>query len=55
MRSLFEFLQEPYEAACLEPLQNRINSSTVPANFQRQIRRQIALKSMRRGRWRTNW
>jgi hypothetical protein len=33
MRSLLESLQEPYEAACLEPLALRINSSNVPADF----------------------
>ena len=33
MRLLFRFLDEPYAAACLEPLQLRINSSKVPADF----------------------
>jgi Sulfotransferase family len=33
MRSLFTFLEEPYTAKCLEPLKERINSSTVPADF----------------------
>ncbi len=33
-RSMFEFLNEPYESACLEPLQHRINSSNVPIDFQ---------------------
>ena len=33
MRSLFEFLGEPYAAECLEPLAERINSANVPANF----------------------
>jgi Sulfotransferase family len=32
-RSLFNFLREPYEAACLEPLSKRINTSNVPADF----------------------
>ncbi len=32
-RSLLLFLREPYEPACLEPLQNRINSSNVPPEF----------------------
>jgi Sulfotransferase family len=32
-RSLLHFLQEPYEPACLEPLQHRINSSDVPPDF----------------------
>jgi hypothetical protein len=34
MRSLLEFLQEPYETACLEPLGLRINSSNVPADLE---------------------
>ena len=33
MRSLFEFLSEPYEEKCLAPLELRINSSAVPAEF----------------------
>lgn len=33
MRSLFDFLDEPYAAKCLEPLEHRINSSDVPADF----------------------
>ena len=33
MRSLLNFLQEPYVERCLEPLKLRINSSTVPADF----------------------
>jgi hypothetical protein len=33
MRSLFDFLGEAYAAKCLEPLQHRINSSEVPADF----------------------
>jgi hypothetical protein len=33
MRSLLEFLGEPYAAECLEPLAERINSANVPANF----------------------
>jgi hypothetical protein len=31
MRSLLEFIGEPYDARCLEPLAERINSSNVPA------------------------
>ena len=34
MRSLLDFLQEPYAEKCLEPLQLRINSSAVPADFE---------------------
>jgi hypothetical protein len=34
IRSLLESLGEPYEAACLEPLRRRINSSNVPADFE---------------------
>jgi Sulfotransferase family len=34
LRSLLEFLQEPYEAACLEPLRRRINSSCVPPEYE---------------------
>jgi hypothetical protein len=30
---LLDFLGEPYEARCLEPLQQRINSSNVPEDF----------------------
>jgi hypothetical protein len=33
LRLLLDFLQEPYEPACLEPLQRRINSSNVPPDF----------------------
>jgi len=33
MHSLLAFLQESYTAKCLEPLKERINSSTVPADF----------------------
>jgi hypothetical protein len=33
MRSLLDFLEEPYSAKCLEPLAERINSSNVPADF----------------------
>jgi len=33
MRSLLDFLEEPYRAECLEPLTERINSSNVPADF----------------------
>jgi hypothetical protein len=33
MRSLFDFLREPYTAKCLEPLAQRINSSEVPPDF----------------------
>ena len=33
LRSLLEFLGEPYSAKCLEPLSERINSSNVPADF----------------------
>jgi hypothetical protein len=33
MQSLFAFLEEPYTEKCLEPLKERINSSTVPADF----------------------
>lgn len=34
LRSLFDFLNEPFAAECLTPLRNRINSSNVPADFQ---------------------
>ena len=34
MRSLLDFLGEPYTAKCLEPLAHRINSSDVPADFE---------------------
>jgi Sulfotransferase family len=34
MRSLLDFVREPYCAKCLEPLAERINSSNVPANFE---------------------
>lgn len=33
MRSLLDFLDEPYTDKCLEPLELRINSSNVPENF----------------------
>ena len=33
MRSLLDFLGEPYTAKCLEPLSQRINSSDVPDDF----------------------
>jgi hypothetical protein len=33
LRSLLNFLGEPYSAKCLEPLSERINSSNVPADF----------------------
>ena len=33
LRSVLKFLGEPYVPACLEPLQERINSSNVPASF----------------------
>jgi sulfotransferase family protein len=33
MRSLLDFLEEPYSSKCLEPLAERINSSNVPADF----------------------
>jgi len=33
LRSLLGFLGEPYTAKCLEPLEQRINSSNVPAEF----------------------
>ncbi len=33
MRSLLNFLGEPYTAKCLEPLAQRINSSNVPPDF----------------------
>jgi hypothetical protein len=33
LRSLFDFLGEPYSAKCLEPLSLRINSSNVPPDF----------------------
>ena len=33
LRSLLNFLGEPYAAECLTPLQKRINSSNVPADF----------------------
>ena len=33
LRSLLDFLGEPYSAKCLEPLSQRINSSNVPAHF----------------------
>jgi hypothetical protein len=33
LRSLLDFLSEPYSAKCLEPLSERINSSNVPSDF----------------------
>jgi hypothetical protein len=33
MRSLLDFLGEPYSAQCLEPLAQRINSANVPIDF----------------------
>jgi len=33
MRSLLDFVGEPYEARCLEPLARRINTSNVPPDF----------------------
>jgi hypothetical protein len=33
LRSLLDFLGEPYSAKCLEPLSQRINSSDVPPDF----------------------
>jgi hypothetical protein len=33
LRSLLDFLDEPYSAECLEPLSERINSSNVPPDF----------------------
>ena len=33
LRSLLDFLGEPYSAKCLEPLSERINSSNVPDDF----------------------
>ncbi len=33
MRSLLDFLREPYTTKCLEPLAQRINSSNVPPDF----------------------
>ncbi len=34
LRSLFNFLGEPFAAECLTPLRERINSSNVPVDFQ---------------------
>jgi hypothetical protein len=34
LRAILHFLGEPYEAGCLSPLQRRINTSNVPADFQ---------------------
>jgi hypothetical protein len=34
IRSLLDFVGEPYSAKCLEPLAQRINSSNVPVDFQ---------------------
>jgi Sulfotransferase family len=33
LRALLDFLGEPYSAKCLEPLSERINSSSVPPDF----------------------
>lgn len=33
LRAVLEFVDEPFVDSCLEPLQARINSSNVPANF----------------------
>ena len=33
LRSVLDFVGEPYSAKCLEPLSQRINSSNVPADF----------------------
>jgi len=33
IRSLLDFVGEPYDAQCLEPLSQRINSSDVPSDF----------------------
>ena len=33
LRSLLDFLGEPYSPKCLEPLSERINSSNVPPDF----------------------
>lgn len=33
LRSLLDFVDEPYSAKCLEPLSERINSSNVPPDF----------------------
>jgi hypothetical protein len=33
MRSVLQFLGEPYDPACIEPLSSRINSSEVPAGY----------------------
>ena len=33
IRSVLEFLDEPFMSACIEPLTNQINSSNVPENF----------------------
>jgi hypothetical protein len=34
LRSLLDFVGEPYSAKCLEPLSERINSSNVPPDFE---------------------
>jgi Sulfotransferase family len=34
LRSVFNFLSEPFASECLEPLAQRINSSNVPADFE---------------------
>lgn len=39
LRSVFSFLDEPYEAECLTPLAQRINSSNVPAGFKIDLRK----------------
>jgi hypothetical protein len=33
LRSLLDFVGEPYSAKCLDPLSQRINSSNVPPDF----------------------
>jgi len=33
LKALFSFLGEPYASQCLTPLEKRINSSNVPADF----------------------
>jgi hypothetical protein len=38
LRSVFDFLDEPYAPECLTPLARRINSSNVPADFKIDIR-----------------
>jgi hypothetical protein len=41
MRSLLDFLGEPYASECLEPLAQCINSANVPVDFMRPIPRPI--------------